>query len=177
MKFRFPALGLCTLRHVTRPYVLLIGLVFFIAGCEKDRRDYLQVSSDKPVLHILEDAEFAITERNFRINVRLHIGKAIRERGSTGFPDNEVILFCNLSYAKRMLELAPEYVRFCPQRLSVYDKGEERIIFASLYPEDSSNIALNKVTREVNTEVREIVEFAATDWPELERSEQIDIAE
>ncbi len=169
--------GLYTLLHEARSFFMFAGLVFFLSGCEQDKRDYLQVKSDKPVRHILEDAEFAITERNFRINVRLHIGKAIRERGSTGFPDNEVILFCNLSYAKRMLELAPEYVRFCPQRISVYDKGEERIIFASLYPEDSSNAALNKVTREVNTEIRDIVEFAATDWPELERSEQAGTAE
>ena len=151
--------------------LLMLTLVMTF-GCAKNSPDFVEVKSEKPVRHILEDAEFAITERNFRINVRLHIGKAIRERGSTGFPDNEVILFCNLSYAKRMLELAPDFVRFCPQRISVYDKGEERIIFASLYPEDSPDSNLNKVTREVNAEIREIVDFAATDWPELERSEQ-----
>ena len=157
--------------------VMMAGIVLAVTGCEKKIADYVEMKSEKPVRHILEDAEFAITERNFRINVRLHIGKAIRERGATGFPDNEVILFCNLGYAKRMLELAPDFVRYCPQRISVYDKGDERIIYASLYPENSPDSKLNKVTKEVNAEIRDIVEFAATDWPELERSEIIELSE
>lgn len=157
------------LLNVSRVSICVVALL--LAGaCDRNSREFIVVTSDKPVLHILEDAEFAITERNFRINNRLHIGKAIRERGSTGFPDHEVILFCNLGYAKRMLELSPEFIRYCPQRLSVYDAGDKRVITASLYPENTSNPELNNVTEEVNAEVTEIVSFAATDWPELERS-------
>ena len=154
--------------------ILCVALLLSASACDRDEDSdspqFIVVESDKPVLHILEDAEFAITERNFRINNRLHIGKAIRERGSTGFPDHEVILFCSLGYAKRMLELVPEFIRYCPQRLAVYDRGDKRVIAASLYPENTSTSELNKVTREVNAEVSEIVNFAATEWPELERS-------
>ncbi|NIR94830.1 MAG: DUF302 domain-containing protein, partial [Gammaproteobacteria bacterium] len=63
---------------------------------------------------VLEDAEFAISERNMRITDRLHIGRAIRDRGYEDFPDYEIILFCSLTYARRMLELEPEFINFCP---------------------------------------------------------------
>ena len=117
---------------------------------------------------ILDDIEFAITERNFRINNRLHIGKAISERVASGFPDYEVILFCNLSYAQKMLELAPDYISFCPQRIAIRDEGHIRVITASLLPDESSNQELNLVTEEINSLVLEIIEFAAKEWPLLE---------
>ncbi|NIQ11060.1 MAG: DUF302 domain-containing protein, partial [Gammaproteobacteria bacterium] len=49
-----------------------------------------------------------------RITDRLHIGRAIRDRGYEDFPDYEIILFCSLTYARRMLELEPEFINFCP---------------------------------------------------------------
>lgn len=126
------------------------------------------MTSAKTAVQILEDAEFAITERNFRINNTLHIGKAIRERGQGGFPDYEVILFCNLSHAMKMLELAPDYITYCPQRLIIRDTGEHRVITAVLLPQKSSNPPLNSVTAEINNLMREIVQYSATEWPELD---------
>jgi uncharacterized protein (DUF302 family) len=149
--------------------VFLACCIFFgLSGCSKNKNEFAESSSDKNIIQILDDAEFAITERNFRINNRLHIGKAIRERGESGFPDYEVILFCNLSHAKRMLELAPDYIGYCPQRLIIRDIGERRIITAALLPYMKSNPALNSVTGEINDLMKEIVEFSATDWPELD---------
>ena len=137
-------------------------------GCSSDETGFSRIESDKPIAQILDDLEFAITERNFRINNRLHIGKAISERVSSGFPDYEVILFCNLSHAQKMLELAPEFISHCPHRLAVRDNGDTRIITASLLPEDTSNSELNEVTGKVNDLVREMLEFAAKEWPEIE---------
>lgn len=148
--------------------IIVCCIFFALSGCSKDKNDFAESSSDKNTVQILDDAEFAITERNFRINNRLHIGKAIRDRGESSFPDYEVILFCNLSHAKRMLELAPDYITYCPQRLIVRDIGEHRIITAALLPHMKSNPALNLITAEINDLMREIVEFAATDWPELD---------
>ncbi len=148
---------------------LIAGAILSVlAGCTRDRNAFVEATSNKEVTQILDDAEFAITERNFRINNRLHIGKAIRDRGSVGFPDNEVILFCNLSYAEKMLGLAPDFISYCPQRFAVRDNGQTRIITASLLPQDTRNKALNAITREINSLAIEIVEFAAEEWPELE---------
>lgn len=147
---------------------LLILSFIFLTGCSEKENSFTERQTEKSVVQIAEDAEFAITERNFRVNISIHIGKAIAEREQGGFPDNEVILFCNLSYAKRMLELAPEFISYCPQRLTIRDTGTIRIITASLLPTKTSNSALNTVTREINNQVQEIVAFAAEEWPPLE---------
>ena len=150
------------------PASLLLVLVILLNACSTEKTDFSRIESDKPLAQILDDLEFAITERNFRINNRLHIGKAISERVSSGFPDYEVILFCNLSHAQKMLELAPEFISYCPHRLAIRDTGNTRIITASLLPEDTSNAELNRVTGKVNDLVREMLEFAAEEWPEVE---------
>jgi len=149
---------------------LLSVFTCLLTACSPPADEFTVMTTDKQLIQILDDAEFAVTERNFRINNRLHIGKAIRERGSAGFPDYEVILFCNLEYAKQMLELDPDLIRHCPQRLAVRDTGHERIITASLLPQNTDSRALNDVTGEVNSLVREIVEFAAMKWPLLHDS-------
>ncbi len=149
--------------------VLICVLLLGLSACSEQTARFAERASDKQIDQILDDVEFAITERNFRINNRLHIGKAIRKRGNSGFPDYEVILFCNLSYAEKMLELAPEFINYCPQHLAIRDTGRQRIITASLLPQNTSNQALNAVTGEINSLVREIVEFATQDWPELEK--------
>ncbi len=163
--------------HLCNKYLIANRFLFSIvacttlcvfSGCTREKNDFAQKISNKQMTQILDDAEFAITERNFRINNRLHIGKTIRERGSSGFPDYEVILFCNLSYAKKMLELAPDFISYCPHRLAIHDNGQNRIITVSLLPQDTRSQALNAVTREIKSLVLEIVEFAAKDWPELE---------
>jgi uncharacterized protein (DUF302 family) len=150
-------------------HIILVCSIFAnLTACEIEKDGFVEMTSSKNSEQILEDAEFAITEQNFRINNRLHIGKAIRERGDSSFPDYEVILFCNLGYAKKMLELAPDYISYCPQRLIIRDAGQHRIITAALLPDSTSNQALNSVTGEINMLMREIVAFAATDWPELD---------
>ena len=125
---------------------------------------FYESRTEKPLAQVLDDAEFAITERNFRITGRLHIGKGIRERGNAGFPDYEVILFCNLSYAERMLELEPEYVNYCPGRITFRNDGGTIIISASLVPEDPDNPGLNTLVKEINRQLRDIVDFSVQKW-------------
>lgn len=120
----------------------------------------------KSLQNILEDIEFAVTERNLRIVDRLHIGQGIRGRGYEDFPDYEIILYCNLNFARKMLELAPELVNTCPGRISVRQDNESYIISAVLWPEDNSNQQLNQLMYDMNVLVREIVDHAAIKWLE-----------
>lgn len=118
----------------------------------------------KPVSEVLEDAEFAVTERNFRVTGRLSIGRAIRERDGAAFPDFEVLLFCNLSLAREMLELKPEFIAFCPGRITIRDSDGTVVISAPLLPEDSTDVRLNQLAVRLNTLIREIVDYAAQQW-------------
>ena len=120
--------------------------------------------TDKSLQDILEDIEFAITEHNLRIVDRLHIGQAIKSRGNVDFPDYEIILYCNLTFAKDMLELDPALVNACPGRVTVRSFGNSFIISAPLWPEYNQDPALNRIMFNMNNIVRKIVDYAALDW-------------
>lgn len=121
-------------------------------------------TTDKSLQEILEDIEFAITEHNLRIVDRLHIGQAIQTRGNRNFPDYEIILYCNLTFAENMLELDPSLINVCPGRVTVRSTGNSYIISAPLWPEQSRNVNLNKIMHDMNNIVRKIVDYAAQDW-------------
>ena len=121
-------------------------------------------TTDKSLQVILEDIEFALTEHNLRIVDRLHIGQAIKSRGNADFPDYEIILYCNLAFAKDMLELDPALINVCPGRVTVRSAGNSYIISAPLWPEHNTDLKLNKLMFNMNNIVRKIVDYAALDW-------------
>lgn len=118
----------------------------------------------KAVVDALDDAEFAITDRNFRVTGRLHIGQAIRERGDGEFPEFEVILFCNLNYTEQMLRLNPDYVNYCPAKVTVREAGNRVVISAPLIPVTAADERLNDLVNRLNSLLREIVDYAAREW-------------
>jgi uncharacterized protein (DUF302 family) len=123
-------------------------------------------TTQKPLVQVVEDAEFAIVERNFRITGKLHIGKGIRERDGDDFPDHEVILFCNLGYAREMLQLDPGYINFCPGRIAIRADAAGVVVSAPLLPENTGNTRLGTLVTKLNTLIREIVDYAAESWIE-----------
>lgn len=126
---------------------------------------FINVSAEKSFIDAAEDAAFAISERNFRITNTLRIGNAIRERGNITFPENDVILFCNIQYAESMLELEPDYINYCPGQITVREiSANEVIISAPLVPLHPDNQQLNVLVNEVNQLISESVEFAAENW-------------
>ncbi len=148
-------------------FVLLI--LFMQSGCSTEdvnlnQNHYYQMETDKPIEEVLDDAIFAITERNFRLTSHLHIGKSIRDRKNPEFPDYEVLLYCNLSYAKEMLELDPNMINSCPGRITVRQKGDRVNITAPLWPEKMKDNELKLHMQKMNELVREIVDYAADDW-------------
>jgi uncharacterized protein (DUF302 family) len=149
---------------------LILFILIIASGCstEDDRHvspaTYYQLSTEKVLEEVLDDTIFAITERNFRITGHLHIGKGIRDRKHPEFPDYEVLLYCNLAYAKKMLELDPGMISSCPARITVRQHNDKVIITAPLWPVDMENEELKSHMQNMNILVREIVNYAADDW-------------
>ena len=83
------------IRNLMRLCPFLFLLILTVSCADNSNQIYTKISK-KDFLDIIQDAEFAITENNFRIINRLHIGQSIRDRGTELFPKHEVILFCNL---------------------------------------------------------------------------------
>ncbi len=113
----------------------------------------------KPFDDVLEDLEFAITERNFRIAARHSVGRAIRERGHSDFPNVTVIHFCNVDYAHEVLQLDLDYVAWIPCRVTVHEQDAQVVISAVLLPENHADPRVNAFAARMNAILREIASY------------------
>ncbi len=150
------------------PKPLLLCCLLLLNACinqASQTNQLLAKTSDKPIIEVIEDAEFAITEYNFRIINRLQIGQAIKERGNLDFPQTEIILFCNLTLAEQMLQIAPNYISYCPYSVSIMAADKQTIISARLLPTDAKQDKLNQLAKKINKMLSSIVEYAAAQEP------------
>ncbi len=119
-----------------------------------------QKISNKEFDDIIEDLLIAIGEHNFRLNQHARIGKAIADREKIPFPATTVLHFCNLSYAKQLLEIAPDYLLRMPCRVSVRQKEDKTVLIEVwLLPEDDKRT--KKFAKKINTILKEIVSYGA----------------
>ena len=109
---------------------------------------------------VVDDLEFAITERNFRITGRNTIGKGLRERGYSGYPEYEVIHFCNLENAKQVLDLDPRFVAQMPCRVTVHTEGEVIVVSMLLLSEVHALPEVRNFAERLNGELCAIQDFA-----------------
>lgn len=106
---------------------------------------------------VVEDVEFAITEHNFRITGSNRVGEVIGERHGIAFPHSVVIHFCNLEYAKQLLEIDANYLLHMPCKIAVREEGARVVVETVLLPDDPRV----KTVSEVNTILRAIANYAA----------------
>ena len=144
--------------------LILAGLASLATAASADTPRVYERSAQKPIAEVITDAEFAIVERNFRITGNLHIGKGIRERDGGDFPDYEVILFCNLGYAREMLQLDPSFINFCPGRVTVRGTGSGVVVSAPLLPQNTGDANIDALMNRLNSLLREIVDYAVEPW-------------
>ena len=129
--------------------ILLIALSLLIAGCASappgERVYYYEAETQKPYDDVLAELEIAITEQNFRITGHSRVGKVIRKRENIDFPEYDTIQFCNLTHAKKMLQMSPHAVRHMPCNVVTYTYQGKVIVKTRLLPTDSGNPELNKL--------------------------------
>ncbi len=145
--------------------VITLCLFVFLFGCTNETDQLYEKTTQKPFADVVQDAEFAISENNFRITNRLHIGSAIKKRGNTDFPQNEIILFCNLTIAEKMLKIEPRYINYCPYKVTITDSDKHITIGTRLLPLKTSNPKMDKVSKNLNKILRSMVEYAASEDP------------
>jgi len=113
-----------------------------------------------PFEWIIEDLELAISERNFRITGRNSLGRGLRERGHAGYPDFEIIHFCNLENARTVLDLDPGFVAQMPCRVAVHTEGEGVVVSMLLLPEQHGDARVVAFARHMNTQLCAIQDYA-----------------
>jgi uncharacterized protein (DUF302 family) len=122
---------------------------------------YYQMETSKPYDEVLAELEVAIAEHNFRITGHSRVGKVIRDRGATNFPEYDTVQFCNLTLAKVVLEITPHAIGYMPCNVVTYQFEGKTIVRTHLLPDDTNNPVLNKFAKEMNPQLRQIVDFAA----------------
>lgn len=144
---------------------IFIILFALILAYSDERNQIYEKESDKPFPDLIQDAEFIITENNFRITNRLHIGAAIQKRGGNDFPNNEVILFCNLTIAEEMLKIEPRYINYCPYKITITEFNNKYRVGTRLLPPRNKNRELDKFAKKTNRMLRSMVEYTASEAP------------
>ena len=146
-------------------FITLLFACALLLSCTNETNQIFEKTTEKSFDDVLQDAEFAITENNFRITNRIHIGKAIKERGNENFPQNEVILFCNLEIAEDMLKIEPRYINYCPYKITVSESGGTITVGTRLLPPLTDNPDMDNISKYINTILSSMVEYAASEDP------------
>lgn len=144
--------------------ILAGALQIVLQGCAVEKPPaYYQAETTKPYADVLAELQVAITERNFRITGHNRIGSVIRERESIAFPDYDTLQFCNLTYARKLLEISPDAVIYMPCNVAVRTERGKVIVTTHLLPTDSADPRLNDFATRMNEQLKQIVDFAAED--------------
>jgi uncharacterized protein (DUF302 family) len=147
--------------------LLIFASLSFIVSCAAKPIDkdveishYYQAKTSKPYDDVLAELEIAISEQNFRITGHSRVGKVIRTRGTTEFPEYDTIQFCNLTHAKTLLQISPHAIRHMPCNVVIYEFEDQTIVKIRLIPVDSGNTELNQFAVKMNAKLQQIVDFA-----------------
>lgn len=115
------------------------------------------VRTNKAYESVVTDLKLAITDRNYRITSENEIGAALSLRHKSRFKPSTIVHFCNLETARKILDVAPDFLLHMPCKVAVYQVGRETVIETWLLPIDSriANIAveINNLLRRIVSEV------------------------
>ena len=149
------------------PFAGKTVVVFFlilvtVAACDprpgQDPAPRFTAHSSKSYDDVLADLEFAIGEQNFRLTGRDTIGEAIARRDNIDLPPGTVLHFCNLNYARQLLEVGPQYLLHMPCRIAIYEQAGSVTVEARLLPEDDP--AVGPLSQRINRILEAIVSSA-----------------
>jgi Uncharacterized conserved protein len=121
---------------------------------------FYQVETVKPYDDVLTELQLAIAENNFRITGHSRVGKVIRERGAKDFPDYDTIQFCNLTYAKTILDINPKAIRFMPCNVITYKNQGKTSVRINLLPTKTDNKQFDRFAVDINKILKDIVDFS-----------------
>ncbi len=124
---------------------------------------YYQVETHKNYDDVLAELQIAIAEHNFRVTGHSRVGKVIRERGATGFPDYDTLQFCNLTHAQTILLMSPAAIRYMPCNVVLYQAQGKTIVSTHLIPTDTDDKALKQFSVKMNDTLKKIVDFAVAE--------------
>jgi len=138
---------------------LIVFFIITLSGCNSNEssRIYQKVSYDS-FEDTLQNLDIAISEHNYRIIHRSNIGQAIRDRGDKQYPLSTVISFCNITYAKEMMEINSDLINDMPCIVTVREESPGVIVGTKLMSVNTDNQLQNDFATRINNNLRSIIE-------------------
>ena len=145
--------------HTIRMLILLIATTMVLSACQSSNNDRIfQRISPYNYADTLQDLDIAISEYNYRIIHRSHIGQAVRDRGDKQFPLSIIVNFCNITYAKEMLQINPDLINEMPCTIAVRQSGKQVIVSTRLMNEAVDNPKQKAFAKKINANLKGIIE-------------------
>ncbi len=150
-----------TIRQPLKIHFITIFLLLFLTACNKSPETsnrIFQMTSDYDYEETLLNLDIAISEHNYRIIHRSNIGQAIRDRGDKNYPLSIVISFCNITYAKEMMEINSDLINDMPCIITVREEKQDVIVGTRLMITNTESEQQNTFARKINQNLISIVE-------------------
>jgi uncharacterized protein (DUF302 family) len=141
-------------------FFLSILTVIFLNGCQSTAPDRLyERISPYPFEDTLLNLDIAISEYNYRIIHRSHIGQAVRDRGDENFPLSTITSFCNITYAKEMILINPQLINEMPCNIAVRETTSKQVIISTkLMDETVDSPSERAFAEKINLNLRHIID-------------------
>ncbi len=138
---------------------LIIFITIILSACNQNEPNRIfQQSSHDNYEDTLQNLDIAISEHNYRIIHRSNIGQAIRDRGDKDYPLSTVISFCNITYAKEMMEINSALINDMPCIVTVREEHQGVIVGTKLMLENSHNQLQSDFAKRINNNLKAIIE-------------------
>ncbi|PHS29478.1 MAG: hypothetical protein COA95_11730 [Methylophaga sp.] len=151
-----------TTKQVLKIHLLFIFILTCLTACnnnnETSMRIFQRVTNDYNFEETLLNLDIAISEHNYRIIHRSNIGQAVRDRGEENYPLSTVISFCNITYAKEMMEINSDLINDMPCIVTVREEREGIVVGTKLMVTNTSNNRQNDFANRININLISIVE-------------------
>lgn len=144
----------------TKWSLLLLLMIVAIAGCQPSHTDrFYQKQSPYSFEDTLLNLDIAISEYNYRIIHRSHIGQAVRDRGDKTFPLSTITSFCNITYAKEMLEINADLINDMPCNIAVRETLQGQVIVSTkLMDETVADPRQVQFAKKINQNLKGIIQ-------------------
>lgn len=107
----------------------------------------------------LQNLDIAISEHNYRLMHRSHIGQAVRDRGEKSFPLATITSFCNITHAREMMHLNPRLISVGSCEVAVRESVEGVIVSTRLLTVlDPHNPDEHAFVARMNQELLQVIE-------------------
>lgn len=153
-----PAKMMSSFQRITASCFLIVT-IFLILACQPSTETRIyEKESPYTFQDTILNLDIAISEYNYRIIHRSHIGQAVRDRGDDDFPLSTITSFCNITYAKEMMLINPVLINDMPCNIGVRQTLDNKVIVSTKFMDEAvADLEQARFAKKINTNLKGII--------------------